>query len=322
MSITAEPGNDLTRQWLDRVAGRDVRVGLADGTDERAIRAAARLYEQGAIRPLLVGRAAEIRDAAAGLGIPLPADITLDTTTLAHAPDVARLLDTAEGAVPDPLTAAAAALATGRIDACVGGATRPTADVLRAGLRIVRLTPEVRTLSSAFLMRLSTERTVTFADCAVVPDPDAEALADIAVNAASTHRALTGSEPVVAMLSFSTRGSARHAAVEKVRQATALAAARMPTTEVDGELQFDAAVVDAVGALKAPRSTVAGRANVLVFPNLDAGNIGYKIAERFGGAQAYGPILQGLSAPLNDLSRGCGIAEIETLALISAVQAS
>ncbi len=179
-------------------------------------------------------------------------------------------------ATEDPVFVAAASVRAGRVHACVAGATRPTPDVLRAGLRIVGLAPGIKTLSSAFLMVLPDGRQLTFSDCAVVPAPSAEELADIAIAAAATHLSLTGQEPVIAMLSFSTKGSAAHPDVDTVNAATSLVRERAPELRIDGELQLDAALVESVAEAKAPGSDAAGEANVLVFPNLGAGNIGYK----------------------------------------------
>ncbi len=170
-------------------------------------------------------------------------------------------------------------------------------------------------------MLLADGRRLTFSDCAVVPDPSSEQLADIATAASNTHRALSGDDPIVAMLSFSTQRSANHSRIDTVREATQHVRHQQPHLRIDGELQLDAALVESTAATKAPHSSVAGQANVLVFPNLDAGNIGYKIAERLGGAVALGPILQGLAAPINDLSRGCSSPDIEEIVLLSAIQA-
>jgi phosphotransacetylase len=179
----------------------------------------------------------------------------------------------------------------------------------------------VSTLSSSFLMHLSDGRNLCFADCAVIPEPTARQLADIAQSSAATFSALTGEEPVVALLSFSTKGSAKHPSLDRLREGRELVNAESPELLIDDELQFDAALVESVAARKAPDSAVAGHANVFVFPDLASGNIGYKITERLGGASSYGPLLQGLSGVLNDLSRGCTAGDIVNVALISALQA-
>lgn len=329
MTTTTVGPAALTRQWHRELRGTQRVIGLSDGEDVRVIAAAQQLRLQNVVLPRLIGRPDVISRQADKAGIPPVDDLIIDIESLAADAVIRSLIedrlshrarDEVDAASRDAIFLGAAAVRAGHLHGCVSGATRPTADVLRAGLRVIGLSPGIRTLSSAFLMVLPGGRSLTFSDCAVVPDPGPAQLADIALAASTTHQQLTGEIPVVAMLSFSTWGSASHPRVDQVRAATDMLRASTPELQVDGDLQFDSALVEEVGSAKAPGSAAAGRANVFVFPNLDAGNIGYKIAQRLGNATAIGPILQGIGAPLNDLSRGCDSQDVELMATVSAVQ--
>jgi len=221
----------------------------------------------------------------------------------------------------DPTFFGAMMLEQNAADACISGAANATAHVVRAALQIVRTKPGNSILSSDFIMvSPDGENVFSFADCAVMPEPSAEQLADIAKATADTHHSVLGVKPVVALLSFSTKGSANHEMTKKVLKALAIAKEKYPDLEIDGELQLDAAIVAAVGVKKAPGSKVAGHANVLVFPDLNAGNIGYKLVQRLAGYEAIGPVFQGLNKPIHDLSRGCSAEDIVNLAAITALQ--
>jgi phosphate acetyltransferase len=217
-----------------------------------------------------------------------------------------------------PLFFGAMMIREGQADGSVAGSLSTTSDVIRAGIQIVGMPAGITVVSSFFLM-VFPNISYSYADCGVVPDPTAEQLADIAISTASNHRKLTGEEPRVAMLSFSTKGSASHPSVEKVQKATSLVKIKQPDLIIDGELQFDAAVVPSVCAKKAPGSPIAGTANVFIFPDLNAGNISYKLTQRLAGAEAFGPIIQGLKKPCYDLSRGCSVSDIVTMVAINSV---
>lgn len=213
----------------------------------------------------------------------------------------------------------------GDADGLVAGSNSPTADVLKAAIHVIKTAPGINTVSSAFIMETADGKfgdngLILFADCAVIPEPNSEQLADIAAATAATASSVVGLDPRVAMLSFSTKGSAKHPLVDKVQYACDILAERNVNFPFDGEMQADAAIVEAIGAKKAPGSEVAGKANVLVFPDLQSGNIGYKLVQRFAGAEAHGPIVQGLAKPVNDLSRGCSVEDISNLVAITATQ--
>ncbi|MEG2480198.1 MAG: phosphate acetyltransferase, partial [Mucinivorans sp.] len=232
----------------------------------------------------------------------------------------------AEVLIKNPLCLAVLIIKAGDADGEVAGANNPTGDVLRPAFQYVKTKPGVSVVSGAFIMLLKDKvygdnGMMVFADCAVHPDPTAEELAQIAVSTGRTTQAITGMTPRIAMLSFSTKGSAKHEMVDKVVEATRLAKEMAPDLQIDGELQADAAIVPGIGSSKAPGSKIAGHANVLVFPTLEVGNIAYKLVQRLADAEAIGPVLQGMAAPINDLSRGCSMSDIVSLIAITACQA-
>ncbi len=305
------------------------RIVFPESTDARVVAAAARLAREGVAQPILVGPApanapdgVTFADPAAGDAARCYANLLRERRrakgmTELEARDLAR----------QPLYFAALMVAAGDADGSVGGVANTTAATVRASLHAVGMAPGARLVSSAFLMALPNREfgangLVAFADCVVVIEPTAVELADIAIATAETTRRLIGVEPAVALLSFSTKGSGRHAQVDKIVEALRIVRERAPQLNIDGELQADAALVAAVGQSKAAGSTVAGRANTLIFPNLAAGNIGYKLVERLAGATAIGPVLQGLAKPANDLSRGSSAEDIFHAAVITAIQAA
>lgn len=332
----------LLQGLRERAARLAVRIVLPEADDPRVL-AAARLAAAGGLCvPLLVGEPATVRERAAALGQELPETVEiLDPAADARLPELAAALAVElaarqlrvpqiEEKVRDPLYYACLLVKDGRAGGAVMGARATTTETLRAALRVIGPLPRQAggggLVTSCFLMILPDERVLVYADCGVVPDPDAAQLADIASEAAAAYQLLaapfTGEAPRVALLSFSTKGSASHPAIDKVIAATRLLQERGAPFAFDGELQADAALVPAIGAAKAAGSAVAGHANVLVFPDLNSGNIAYKLTERLAGAVAVGPLLRGLARPIHDLSRGCSVEDILDTLAIAALDAS
>lgn len=329
---------DLLKEMMIRAKNNLQRIVLPEGTEERTLKAADILLQDEIAKIILIGATSEIKAKATEFGLKnIDKATILDPETDPSMPTYANLLfelrkskgltiEDATKLSKDPLYLACLLIKNGDADGEVAGAMNATGNVLRPAFQIVKTLPGVSVVSGAFLMFTNSPEfgengLLVFADCAVHPNPTAAELAQIAVCTGETTRNIAGFEPRIAMLSFSTKGSAKHEMVDKVVEATRIAKEMAPDMQIEGELQADAALVPEIGQSKAPGSAIAGHANVLVFPDLQSGNIGYKLVQRFAKAEAVGPVLQGMAAPINDLSRGCSVDDIVKLVAITANQA-
>jgi phosphate acetyltransferase len=329
---------NLLETIKSRVRPAQRRILLCETQDDRVMQAAAQMAREGFCRTVLLGDPAALAKRLRQLGVKADAVDILDRADPAREEAFVKTyhelrqakgtkIEQARQVLRDPNFYGAMALRAGLVDGMTSGSASPTATVIRAALRGIGLKADLKTLSSSFLMvlplrHIGLDGVLLFSDCGVVPEPTVEQLLDITRSAATSWRQFTGTEPVVACLSFSTKGSADHPSTRKMAEVARRVKALEPDLAIDGELQSDAALVPEVAALKCQGSPVAGRANVLIFPNLDAGNIAYKLVEWLGGGQAIGPIFQGLAKPINDLSRGCRVQDIVDAAAITAAQAA
>lgn len=322
-------GMDLLNDIKNKAAGLKKTIVLPESHDERVLRAAGIISKEKIMSVITLGNDDKIRSEAERLKIDLTGVRIIDPSKSDKLSDFTNIffnlrkhkgitIQQARETVVRDLFFGAMMVREKMADGSVAGSTASTGDVMRAGIQCVGM-PEGISIVSSFFLMVFPDKAYSYADCAVVPNPDVTQLADIAISTADNHRKLTGQEPYVAMLSFSTKGSAQHELIDKVIEATKLVKEKRPDINVDGELQFDTAIIESVGTRKAPGSNVAGRANVMIFPDLNAGNIAYKITQRLGGAEAIGPLVQGLNKPCFDLSRGCSVEDIVNTTAFAAV---